>query len=104
MASLASREWAQRFALLIRGAKRERSEAQRMEKRKRTDELARILCRELYEFTDGWPSEWRRTVGGVSLHAAVEHAVQHGWLLIDDQDCSICLTEKGRRLVRKMLS
>ena len=49
--------------------RRERSEAQRMEKRKRTDELARILCRQLYEFTDGWPMEWRK-VGGVSMHAA----------------------------------
>jgi hypothetical protein len=75
-----------------------------MEKRKGTDELARNLCRELYEFTDGWPSEWRRVVGGVSMHAALEYALHHGWLLIDDQDRSICLTEKGRRLVRKTLS
>jgi hypothetical protein len=74
-----------------------------MEKRKRTDELARILCRQLYEFTDGWPMEWRK-VGGVSMHAAMEHAVVHGWLLFDDLDDSICLTEKGRRLVRKTLS
>jgi hypothetical protein len=74
-----------------------------MEKRKGTDELARNLCRELYEFTDGWPSEWRKVVGGVSMHAALGYAVQHGWLLIDDQDC-ICLTERGRRLVRKTLS
>jgi hypothetical protein len=35
----------------------------------------------------------------------MEHAVDHGWLLLDDQDSSICcLTDEGRRLVRKTLS
>jgi hypothetical protein len=64
-----------------------------------------MLCRELYEFTDGRPMEWRKAVGGAWLHAAMEHAVDNGWLIIDDQDRSICcLTDKGRRLARKMLS
>jgi hypothetical protein len=75
-----------------------------MEKRTTVDELARVLCRELYEFTDGWPMEWRKPVGGASMHSAVEHAVEHGWLLVDDRDDSICLTEAGRRLASKMLS
>ena len=74
-----------------------------MEKRTTVDEFARILCRELYEFTDGWPMEWRTAVGGPAMHAAVKHAVEHGWLLLDDGD-NICLSEKGRRLARKMLS
>jgi hypothetical protein len=75
-----------------------------MEKRTTVDELARVLCRELYEFTDGWPMEWRKPVGGASMHSAVEHAVENGWLLVDDRDDSICLTEAGRLLVSKMLS
>jgi len=76
-----------------------------MRKHGTTDDLARILCRELFEFTDGQPLEWRKAIGGPSLHAAMEHAVEHGWLLLDDQDTSICcLTDEGRRLVRKTLS
>ncbi len=75
-----------------------------MEQRGTADEWARILCRQLYEFTDGWPMEWRRAHGGASMHAAMEHAVQRGWLLFDDQDSSICLTEEWRRVVRKTLS
>ena len=35
---------------------------------------------------------------------AVEHAVDHGWLFVDDRNDTICLTEAGRRLVRKTLS
>ena len=75
-----------------------------MEKRATADKLARVLCRELYEFTDGWPMEWRKPVGGAWMHVAVEHAVDHGWLLVNDRDGSICLTEAGRRLARKALS
>jgi len=77
-----------------------------MGKRGTTDELALILCRELYEFTDGRPMEWRKAVGsGVALHAAMDLAVENGWLLVDDHDSSICcLTDEGRRLARKTLS
>jgi hypothetical protein len=75
-----------------------------MEQRRTADQWARILCRQLYEFTDGWPMAWRQAHGGASMHTAVEHAVQRGWLLFDDEDGSICLTAKGRRVVRKTLS
>jgi hypothetical protein len=75
-----------------------------MEQDRTADEWARFLCRQLYEFTDGWRMEWRRADGGASMHAAMEHAVQHGWLLFDDRDSSICLTGEGRRVVRKTLS
>ena len=75
-----------------------------MKQLRMADELARRLCRQLYEFTDGWPMEWRRAVGADSLNAAVEHAVENGWLLFDARDSSICLTDEGRRLVRKTLS
>jgi len=73
-------------------------------KRGTTDELARTICRDLYEFTDGWPMEWRQAIGGDSIHRALEHAVERGWLLFDARDSSICLTDAGRRLVRKTLS
>jgi len=39
-----------------------------MEKRATADKLARVLCRELYEFTDGWAMEWRKPVGGAWMH------------------------------------
>ena len=53
----------------------------------------------------GCPMEWRQAVGGPSLNVILEHAVQHGWLIVDDRDSSMCcLTEEGRRLVRKTLS
>jgi hypothetical protein len=77
--------------------------AQSMEKHGAADEAARILCRKLYEFTDGWPMEWRRVDGGAAVYAALEHAVDHGWLMVDENS-SICLTEAGRRLVRQTLS
>ena len=76
-----------------------------MGKRDAADELALLLCRELYEFTDGRPMEWAKAVdGGPSLLVAMEHAIEHGWLLLDEHDGSVCLTEKGRQLVRKSLS
>jgi hypothetical protein len=66
--------------------------------------LARFLCRQLYEHTDGGLMEWRRPVGGYSMQMAVEYGVEHGWLLFDARNSSICLTDEGRRLVRKTLS
>jgi hypothetical protein len=76
-----------------------------MGKRGTTDELALMVCRELYEFTDGFPMEWRKAVGGgPSMHRVLERAVERGWLLWDLRDGSVCLTDEGRRLVRKTLS
>ena len=66
--------------------------------------FALYVCRQLYEDTDGQPMAWRRAVGESSVQTAVEYGVDHGWLLFDDRDSSICLTEEGRRLVRKTLS
>jgi hypothetical protein len=66
--------------------------------------FALLVCKQLYENTDGRPMEWRRTVGEYSVLTAVEYGVDHGWLLFNDRDCSICLTEEGRRRVRKTLS
>jgi hypothetical protein len=66
--------------------------------------FALVVCRQLFEDTDGRPMEWRRLAGGHWVETAVEYGVDHGWLLFNDQDSSVCLTEEGRRLVRKTLS
>jgi hypothetical protein len=68
-----------------------------------TVDLAFVVCRQLFEDTDGRSMEWRRLAGG-HWETAVECGVDHGWLLFDDEDSSVCLTEEGRRLVRKTLS
>jgi hypothetical protein len=68
------------------------------------DNAARLLCRRLYEDTDGRPMQWRRPVSEFSLQEAVEYGVDHGWLLFDAHNSSICLTDEGRRQVRKRLS
>jgi hypothetical protein len=78
---------------------------ERMAKLETANELARFICRQLYEFTDGRPKEWRKAIGGASVHTAGEQAVENGWLIVDDQDSSICcLTDEWRRLARKTLS
>jgi len=66
--------------------------------------FALVICRQLFEDTDGRPMAWRRLAGGHWVETAVEYGVDHGWLLFDDRDSSVCLTEEGRRLVRKTLS
>ena len=75
-----------------------------MEKHRMDEELARFLCRELFECTNGSRSEWRRLAGGDPwMHTALEHAVEQGWLMTDNRG-NACLTDDGRRLVRRMLS
>jgi hypothetical protein len=74
-----------------------------MDKRRTADEAARDLCRQLYEVTDGRSMEWRAVLGGASMYAALDRAVDHGWLMVDENS-SICLTETGRRVARKTLS
>jgi hypothetical protein len=74
-----------------------------MAKRPTTEELARQILRRIYEDTDGRPMEWRTLVTNKSADAAVELAVDYGWLLIDG-DKGVCLSDEGRALVRKELS
>ena len=47
--------------------------------------------------------EWRTLVTNQAADAAVELAVDYGWLLIDG-DKGVCLIDEGRALVRKELS
>ena len=75
-----------------------------MVKRVRAEELARRMCRELYEFTNGRPQKWRRIVGGDLMHKAMDYAVGRGWLEVDGEGIRVSLTDEGRREVRKTLS
>jgi hypothetical protein len=72
-------------------------------RRPTTQELARHILRRLYEATDGWPMEWRTLETNKTADAAVELAVDSGWLLADGKK-GVCLTDEGRSLVRKELS
>jgi hypothetical protein len=72
--------------------------------RESVEELARRMCRELYEFTDGQPNKSRRIVGGDQMHRAILFAIGCGWLKVDSQGMRIGLTDDGRQEVRKMLS
>jgi hypothetical protein len=69
-----------------------------------TEGLALSVCRQLYEDTDGRPMAWRQTVHGYLVRMAVEYGVDRGWLLLNERERNVCLTEEGRRLVRKTLS
>jgi len=72
--------------------------------RESVEELARRMCRELYEFTDGQPNKSRRIVGGDRMHRAILFAIGCGWLKVDNEGMRIGLTDEGRQQVRKMLS
>ena len=54
---------------------------------------ARKFVKALYEATDGKSLQWRMK------QAAVDYAVEKGWLLVKDR-CSVCLTEEGAALLR----
>jgi adenosyl cobinamide kinase/adenosyl cobinamide phosphate guanylyltransferase len=68
-----------------------------------TEELARHILKRVYEHTDGRPMEWRTLVTNKTGEAAVELAVDNGWLLVDGNK-GVCLTDKGRAEVKKGLS
>ena len=74
-----------------------------MARRWTREDLARHILRRLYEDTDGAPMQWRTLVTNKTADAAVELAVESGWLLVDGRK-GVCLTDLGRALVRKDLS
>jgi hypothetical protein len=60
------------------------------------------IMRTLYVSTGGRPQQWRSLAGlsdGGETQEAVQLAVDHGWLLIEDGH-SICLTDAGRQVLR----
>ncbi len=65
----------------------------------KTESLALHIMRTLHDATDGRPMQWRSLAGLSDVAAtreAVQHAVDHGWLLIEGGH-SVCLTDEGRR-------
>ena len=74
-----------------------------MSQRPTTEELALHILKRVYEHTEGRPMEWRTLVTNKTGEAAVELAVDHGWLLVDGSK-GVCLTDTGRAEVKKGLS
>ena len=70
------------------------------------EELARVMCKDVYEATNGQPNEWKTIGGGASMRRGMIYAVARGWLLGDGRSFRgrVCLTDEGRREVRKGLS
>lgn len=64
------------------------------------EKIARHIVHSLYVTTGGRPQQWR-SLAGISetreTEAAVQLAVDRGWLLIE-RGHSICLTDEGRRI------
>ena len=64
------------------------------------EKLARHIVNSLYESTGGRPQQWRSLAGiyeSEEATAAVQLAVDRGWLLVEGGH-SICLTDEGRRV------
>jgi hypothetical protein len=71
---------------------------------KTVEKLARLMCKQLYEFTNGQPGKWQTIVGVETIGDVMDYAVERGWLVVDSEGIKICLTDEGRRMVRAGLS
>ena len=67
----------------------------------RNETLALNLMHRLYEATEGRPNRWRMLAGVQITHAALELAVERGWLVVDKGSHNVALTETGRERVRR---
>src|SRR5262245_64279870 len=47
------------------------------------EQLARTMCRDVYEFTNAQPNKWRNIGGGAAMRRALIYAVARGWLTVD---------------------
>jgi hypothetical protein len=63
----------------------------------KVDQEARKFVRALYRATE--PMQWRMLIGLSAKQAALDWAVEQGWMIFDGEH-SVCLTVKGTRLVR----
>jgi hypothetical protein len=66
----------------------------------KVDKDARKLVKALYRVTGGGSLKWRMLVGLSAKQAAVDYAVERGWILVEDGH-NVCLTVKGARVVRE---
>ena len=67
----------------------------------RTETLALNFMHRLYEATEGRPNRWRMLAGIQITRAALELAVERGWLVVDKGEHNVALTETGRERVRR---
>jgi hypothetical protein len=65
-----------------------------------TDVAARYFAYKLYEATDGQPMQWRTILGLSAKQAAVDYAVEKGWIIVEE-GCSVRVTDEGCSLVRR---
>ena len=65
----------------------------------KVDQDARDLVTSVYRVTDGRPLKWRMLIGLSAKQAAVDYAVERGWIIVEEGN-NVCLTVKGARLVR----
>jgi hypothetical protein len=72
-----------------------------MSRTTRTETFALHLLHRLYEATEGRPNRWRMLAGIQITQAALELAVERGWLIVDKGEHSVALTETGRERVRR---
>jgi hypothetical protein len=61
-------------------------------------EDARKFIKALCEATEGKPMQWRTIIGLSAKQAAVDYAIEKGWILVEAGH-NVCLTEEGRRRV-----
>ena len=74
-----------------------------MSKASKTEELALVLVRRVYEATDGTLKQVRMVTRTGLAKFALEFAVDSGWLVVEG-DYDVSLTEQGRDVVRKAFS
>jgi len=65
----------------------------------KVDQEAHDLVMSVYRATDGRPLKWRMLIGLSAKQAAVDYAVERGWIIVEEGH-NVCLTVKGARLVR----
>jgi hypothetical protein len=68
------------------------------------EEIARDMCREVYEATNAQPDAWCDIDDEVSIRVLVAYAAVRRWLVVDWSKDRVRLTDEGRQEVRKTLS
>jgi hypothetical protein len=65
----------------------------------KVDQEARNLVTSICRATGGKPLLWRMILGLSAKQAAVDYAVERGWIIVEEGH-NVCLTVKGARLGR----
>jgi len=94
--------WGRLTAIALRAAAAQSHEGRPLAHRPTTEELALHILKRVYEGTEG-RSGWRTLAMNKTGEAAMELAVDRGWLLVHGSN-GACLMEEGRARVRRGLS